>query len=75
MIAKFSKMDYNPAMETSPYLKRIRIVLVDTQDGANIGSCCRAMKTMGIERLVGKLVHSCSYPSQRQVPQDERIFS
>ena len=52
MIAKFSKMDYNPAMETSPYLKRIRIVLVDTQDGANIGSCCRAMKTMGIERLV-----------------------
>lgn len=39
-------------METSPYLRRVRIVLVDTQDGANIGSCCRAMKTMGIERLV-----------------------
>ena len=39
-------------METGGYLSRIRIVLVDTQDGANIGSCCRAMKTMGIERLV-----------------------
>ena len=39
-------------MERDGYLSRIRIVLVDTQDGANIGSCCRAMKTMGIERLV-----------------------
>ncbi len=39
-------------MENEGYLSRIRIVLVDTQDGANIGSCCRAMKTMGIERLV-----------------------
>ena len=38
-------------METKPFLKNIKIVLVDTQDGANIGSCCRAMKTMGITRL------------------------
>ena len=33
-------------MEAEGYLNRIRIVLVDTQDGANIGSVCRAMKTM-----------------------------
>ena len=39
-------------MEREGYLKRVRIVLVDTQDGANIGSCCRAAKTMGVERLV-----------------------
>ncbi len=39
-------------MDTGAYLSRVKIVLVDTQDGANIGSCCRAMKTMGIERLV-----------------------
>ena len=38
-------------MERDGYLKRVRIVLVDTQDGANIGSACRAAKTMGIERL------------------------
>lgn len=38
-------------METALYLNRIRIVLVDTQDGANIGSVCRAMKTMGISDL------------------------
>ena len=38
-------------MERDGYLSRIRIVLVDTQDGANIGSVCRAMKTMGIEDL------------------------
>ena len=38
-------------MEAQGYLERIRIVLVDTQDGANIGSVCRAMKTMGITDL------------------------
>ena len=32
-------------------LNRIQIVLVEPQDGANIGSVCRAMKTMGIEHL------------------------
>lgn len=29
----------------------IQIVLVETQDAANIGAVCRAMKTMGISRL------------------------
>lgn len=38
-------------METHPNLDRIRIILVEPQDGANIGSVCRAMKTMGIHRL------------------------
>lgn len=33
------------------YLNRIEIILVDTQDGANIGSVCRAMKTMGLTHL------------------------
>ena len=32
-------------------LENIRIVLVDTDDSANIGSVCRAMKTMGINDL------------------------
>ncbi len=31
--------------------ERIEIVLVETQDGANIGSVCRAMKTMGLTEL------------------------
>lgn len=30
----------------------IQIVLVETQDGANVGSVCRAMKTMGLQNLV-----------------------
>lgn len=38
-------------MEKAGYLERIHIVLVDTQDGANIGSVCRAMKTMGVTHL------------------------
>jgi tRNA/rRNA methyltransferase len=38
-------------METNSNLARIQIVLVEPQDGANIGSVCRAMKTMGIEDL------------------------
>ncbi len=38
-------------MEWQQQLDRITIVLVDTQDGANIGSVCRAMKTMGIHHL------------------------
>ena len=46
-------------MENKKYLSRINIVLVDTQDGANIGSVCRAMKTMGITNLsiVGERVY------------------
>lgn len=36
---------------TPDTLKRIQIVLVQPQEAANIGSVCRAMKTMGIDRL------------------------
>ena len=39
-------------MESNSNLERIRIVLVEPQDGANIGSVCRAMKTMGLHDLV-----------------------
>lgn len=52
-----------PEMEDKEYLKRIRIVLVDTQDGANIGSVCRAMKTMGLSSLV--LVTDRTYDDNR----------
>jgi len=40
-------------------LSRIEIVLVDTQTDENIGAVCRAMKTMGLSRLV--LVSSRNY--------------
>lgn len=50
-------------MEDKDYLKRINIVLVDTQDGANIGSVCRAMKTMGITDLT--LVTKRTYDEDR----------
>ena len=38
-------------MERNANLDRIEIILTDTQDAANIGSVCRAMKTMGISKL------------------------
>jgi len=38
--------------ETFPAANRIRIVLVGTQHPGNIGSAARAMKTMGLHRLV-----------------------
>ena len=38
-------------MDNYGNLDRIEIVLCDTQDGANIGSVCRAMKTMGLTHL------------------------
>ncbi len=38
-------------MDRIPGSERIEIVLVETQDGANIGSVCRAMKTMGLTHL------------------------
>lgn len=38
--------------ETFPAARRIRIVLVGTQHPGNIGSAARAMKTMGLHRLV-----------------------
>lgn len=50
-------------MQNIDYLDRIYIVLVDTQDGANIGSVCRAMKTMGLSHL--ELVTERSYDEDR----------
>lgn len=50
-------------MEEDLIARKIRIVLVDTQDGANIGSVCRAMKTMGLRQLV--LVTSRIYDENR----------
>ena len=38
-------------MDNRGNLDRIEIILCDTQDGANIGSVCRAMKTMGLTHL------------------------
>ncbi len=37
---------------TEPITNRLRIVLVGTQHPGNIGSAARAMKTMGLDRLV-----------------------
>ncbi|MDD4083203.1 MAG: RNA methyltransferase [Sphaerochaetaceae bacterium] len=48
---------------TEELRQKIQIVLVEPQDGANIGSCCRAMKTMGLSRLV--LVTDRFYDEQR----------
>ncbi len=50
-------------MENKDFLNRIEIVLVDTQDGANIGSVCRAMKTMGLTNLT--LVTKRNYDENR----------
>lgn len=50
-------------MEQQQNLDRIEIVLVGTQDGANIGSCCRAMKTMGLTHLT--LVTEREYAENR----------
>jgi len=50
-------------MKEKQNLDRIQIILVDTQDSANIGSVCRAMKTMGIKRLV--LVSNREYDEDR----------
>ena len=44
-------------------LDRIEIILCDTQDGANIGSMCRAMKTMGLTHLT--LVTDRLYDEER----------
>jgi len=50
-------------MEKNANLDRIEIILVDTQDGANIGSACRAMKTMGLSHLT--LVTRSTYDENR----------
>lgn len=49
--------------EENTNLDRIEIVLVETQDGANIGSACRAMKAMGITHLT--LVTDKTYDENR----------
>lgn len=43
-----------------PFADRIRVVLVNTSAPGNIGACARAMKTMGLSRLV--LVAPDTYP-------------
>ena len=50
-------------MERITNADRIEIVLCDTQDGANIGSTCRAMKTMGLTHLT--LVTDRKYDENR----------
>ena len=50
-------------MDNNANLDRIEIILCDTQDGANIGSVCRAMKTMGLTRLT--LVTDRIYDEER----------
>ena len=50
-------------MDNYANLDRIEIVLCDTQDGANIGSVCRAMKTMGLTHLT--LVTDRIYDEER----------
>lgn len=50
-------------MEKTSNLDRIEIILCDTQDGANIGSACRAMKTMGLSHLT--LVTNQKYDENR----------
>jgi tRNA (cytidine32/uridine32-2'-O)-methyltransferase len=46
--------------ETSANQQRLRVVLVETQLAANIGSAARAMKTMGLTRMV--LVAPLQFP-------------
>lgn len=47
--------------EFAALAKRIRVVLVNTQHSGNIGAAARAMKTMGLRRLV--LVDPVAFPS------------
>ncbi|MDR7099315.1 tRNA (cytidine32/uridine32-2'-O)-methyltransferase [Lysobacter niabensis] len=45
-------MSTAPATQSTAFAERIRVVLVGTQHPGNIGSAARAMKTMGLSRLV-----------------------
>ena len=47
------------------YLGGLTVVLARPQDGANVGSACRAMKTMGITRL--RIVGPCPDPEQARL--------
>src|SRR5207342_1094638 len=46
------RMSTAPATASTAFAERIRVVLVGTQHPGNIGSAARAMKTMGLSRLV-----------------------
>ncbi len=50
-------------MEQTKELDQIEIILVEPQESANIGSTCRAMKTMGITHLT--IIGSRIYDEQR----------
>ncbi|MFA5467768.1 MAG: RNA methyltransferase [Sphaerochaetaceae bacterium] len=50
-------------METFENLGRVEIVLVDPQEGANVGAVCRAMKTMGLSNLT--IVGEQNYDANR----------
>ncbi len=50
-------------MESQNNLERVVIVLVDPQEGANVGAVCRAMKTMGLSKLA--IVGEKEYPEER----------
>lgn len=61
--AQFTIRRMDPVPETrlaATHVERIRIVLVGTQHPGNIGAAARAMKTMGLRRLV--LVAPSRYP-------------
>ena len=62
-------------MDQKSNLDRIQIVLVGTQDGANVGSVCRAMKTMGITRLVLVGVLGKRRVQNRVFHAEERIYN
>ena len=53
-------MNLSDAPQLSKQLDRVRIVMVNTTLPANIGSALRAMKTMGLSKLV--LVAPKTYP-------------
>ena len=62
-VGKTRNMAYTVRMNNSSNLDRVEIILCDTQDGANIGSVCRAMKTMGLTHLT--LVTDRIYDDER----------
>ncbi len=51
------------SMEQTKELDQIEIILVEPQDSANIGSTCRAMKTMGITHLT--IIGNKTYDEER----------
>jgi tRNA/rRNA methyltransferase len=47
----------------STHTEQVQVVLVETQDAANVGAVCRAMKTMGLTRLA--ITGDRSYDEER----------